>query len=160
MPHPPAQPKIYHIVHVDRLPSIIADRRLWSDATSVGCTYTGTTIGIALFERAKAGEVTAACLVRDRVLGITPFEAWQSRRSFEREDSLSRVQGQDPFVRTSRNPNEEVGRLGHAGRRRGGLARDWSFHVRDHIAVLCSLKSVNRVANIFRASELARPVAL
>lgn len=25
----PAQPKIYHIVHVDRLPSIVADGCLW-----------------------------------------------------------------------------------------------------------------------------------
>ena len=29
---PPAEPKVYHIVHVDRLASIVADRRLWSDA--------------------------------------------------------------------------------------------------------------------------------
>ena len=28
----PAQPKIYHIVHVDRLASIIADKRIWCDA--------------------------------------------------------------------------------------------------------------------------------
>jgi ssDNA thymidine ADP-ribosyltransferase, DarT len=28
----PANPKIYHIVHVDRLPSIVAEGRLWSDA--------------------------------------------------------------------------------------------------------------------------------
>jgi len=31
----PAQPKIYHIVHVDRLPSIIADGGLWCDAEIV-----------------------------------------------------------------------------------------------------------------------------
>ena len=30
---PPARPKIYHIVHVDRLNSIIADGHLWSDAS-------------------------------------------------------------------------------------------------------------------------------
>ena len=29
---PPAEPKIYHIVHVDRLSSIIADGNLWCDA--------------------------------------------------------------------------------------------------------------------------------
>ena len=29
---PPAEPNIYHIVHVDRLASIVADGRLWSDA--------------------------------------------------------------------------------------------------------------------------------
>jgi len=46
----PATPKIYHIVHVDRLPSILADGSLWCDeemarrkAVSPG---TGTTIGL------------------------------------------------------------------------------------------------------------------
>ncbi len=28
----PPQPKIYHIAHVDRLPSIVADGFLWCDA--------------------------------------------------------------------------------------------------------------------------------
>ena len=32
---PPTNPKIYHIVHVDRLPSIIAAGCLWSDAEIV-----------------------------------------------------------------------------------------------------------------------------
>ena len=35
MPPPPAQPKIYHILHVDRLASIVADGCLWSDAEVV-----------------------------------------------------------------------------------------------------------------------------
>jgi ssDNA thymidine ADP-ribosyltransferase, DarT len=42
----PARPKIYHIVHVDRLPSIIADGSLWSDAVMVTRQGTGTTIGM------------------------------------------------------------------------------------------------------------------
>ena len=33
----PAQPKIYHIVHVDRLRSILADEHLWCDAEVVRC---------------------------------------------------------------------------------------------------------------------------
>ncbi len=40
------QAKIYHIVHVDRLPSIIADGRLWSDAEMVRRPSADTTIGI------------------------------------------------------------------------------------------------------------------
>ena len=32
---PPRHPKIYHIVHVDRLPSIVADGCLWCDAEVV-----------------------------------------------------------------------------------------------------------------------------
>lgn len=46
MPQPPAQPKIYHIVHVDRLPSIVGDGCLWSDATIAQRQGAGTTIGM------------------------------------------------------------------------------------------------------------------
>jgi hypothetical protein len=42
----PAQPKIYHIVHVDRLASIIADGFLWCDAVMNQRAPTGTTIGM------------------------------------------------------------------------------------------------------------------
>ena len=41
MPQPPANPKVYHIVHVDRLSSIVADDFLWSDAVMVR-RHTGT----------------------------------------------------------------------------------------------------------------------
>ena len=40
----PRQPKIYHIVHVDRLKSIIADNYLWCDAEML--KLPGTTIGM------------------------------------------------------------------------------------------------------------------
>ena len=43
----PPQPKIYHIVHVDRLPSIIADGYLWCDAEMRKRSGTGTTIGMS-----------------------------------------------------------------------------------------------------------------
>lgn len=46
MPQPPADPKIYHIVHVDRLASIIADGCLWSDAIMAQRQGAGTTIGM------------------------------------------------------------------------------------------------------------------
>ena len=43
----PVKPKIYHIVNVDRLPSIVADGRLWCDATMrLRRDDTGTTIGM------------------------------------------------------------------------------------------------------------------
>lgn len=41
----PPHPKIYHIVHYDRLASIIADSCLWSDAHSRLRNSTGTIIG-------------------------------------------------------------------------------------------------------------------
>ena len=46
---PPVAPKIYHIAHVDRLPSIISDGHLWSHAEVSRRTRgdTGPTIGMA-----------------------------------------------------------------------------------------------------------------
>ena len=44
---PPSKPKIYHIVHVDRLPSIIEDGALWSDAALRRNPRAGTTIGMS-----------------------------------------------------------------------------------------------------------------
>lgn len=42
----PVEPKIYHIVHVDRLPSIVADGGLLCDADVASHASDGTTIGM------------------------------------------------------------------------------------------------------------------
>lgn len=42
----PDEPKIYHIVHIDRLASIVADDCLWCDAKMATRTSSGTTIGM------------------------------------------------------------------------------------------------------------------
>ena len=57
---PPTAPKIYHIVHVDRLPSIIADGSLWCDAemarrAEVNAAI-GTTIGMNSIKRRRLTE--------------------------------------------------------------------------------------------------------
>jgi ssDNA thymidine ADP-ribosyltransferase, DarT len=49
----PDQPKIYHIVHCDRLPSIIAERCLWSDAETVRGAPSGTMIGMPQIKRRR-----------------------------------------------------------------------------------------------------------
>ena len=43
---PPAEPKIYHIVHVDRLASIVSDGFLWCDAEAQRRASPGTVIGM------------------------------------------------------------------------------------------------------------------
>ena len=43
----PAHPKIYHIVHVDRLPSIVGDGVLWSDSEARDRGVGGTVIGMS-----------------------------------------------------------------------------------------------------------------
>jgi len=53
----PAQPKVYHIVHVDRLPSILADGFLWCDAEVVQRAPAGTTIGMNSIKLRRLGEL-------------------------------------------------------------------------------------------------------
>ena len=55
---PPAQPKIYHIVHVDRLASIVSDGCLWCDAVMVRRQGTGTTIGMNNIKYRRLNELT------------------------------------------------------------------------------------------------------
>lgn len=54
----PAQPKIYHIVHVDRLASIIADGFLWSDAEITSRAPAGTSIGMSTIKQRRLIELT------------------------------------------------------------------------------------------------------
>ncbi len=53
----PVQPKIYHIVHVDRLPSIVGDQYLWSDAKMVGRSPQETTIGMSHIKQRRLNEL-------------------------------------------------------------------------------------------------------
>ena len=49
----PELPKIYHIVHWDRLLSIIRSRKLWCDAVMTGQKHAGTNIGINEIKRRR-----------------------------------------------------------------------------------------------------------
>lgn len=53
----PAQPKLYHIVHVDRLPSIVGDGCLWCDREvfrrAPQGTELGTTIGMSSIKQRR-----------------------------------------------------------------------------------------------------------
>lgn len=74
---PPAAPKIYHIVHVDRLPSIIAEGQLWCDAeivrrVAVGQAL-GTTIGMNSIKERRLNELELSSHPGLRVGGCVPF---------------------------------------------------------------------------------------
>ncbi len=43
----PAHPKIYHIIHLDRLASVVSDAQLWCDEVMVSRDPSGTTIGMS-----------------------------------------------------------------------------------------------------------------
>ena len=49
----PENPKIYHIVHVDRLPSIIEQGYLWSDAKATELNLAGTRIGMSAIKERR-----------------------------------------------------------------------------------------------------------
>ena len=56
MPHP-LNPKIYHIVHVDKLEAIAADGYLWSDTELALLPVTGTVIGMSNIKARRMNEL-------------------------------------------------------------------------------------------------------
>lgn len=69
----PAHPKIYHIVHVDRLPSIIAAGRLWCDAEVLRRGLAGTGIGMSKIKQRRLEECRLASHPDLRVGDCVPF---------------------------------------------------------------------------------------
>ncbi len=50
---PPPNPKIYHILHRDRLPSVLSNGFLWSDGVVQRGDFSGTTIGMSAIKRRR-----------------------------------------------------------------------------------------------------------
>lgn len=69
----PDQPKIYHIVHVDRLASIIADQVLWSDSQITARAPSGTTIGMNGIKQRRLTELTLTSHPDLNVGACVPF---------------------------------------------------------------------------------------
>lgn len=69
----PTQPKIFHIVHVDRLSSIIADGCLWCDAEIVRRAPPGTTIGMNGIKQRRLYELTLTSQPGLHVGDCVPF---------------------------------------------------------------------------------------
>lgn len=72
MTQPPVQPKIYHIVNVDRLPSIIAHGRLLCDSEIVKLQLPGTTIGMGSI-KARRLQLPVKCYANAVVGDFVPF---------------------------------------------------------------------------------------
>ena len=70
---PPSHPKIYHIVHVDRLPSIVADGCLWCDAEVVRRAPPGTTIGMNKIKERRLTELALSSHPQLHVGDCVPF---------------------------------------------------------------------------------------
>ena len=124
MPPPPAQPKIYHIVHVDRLASIIADGCLWSDAEVVKRGQPGTTIGMSGIKVRRLA-LPVECHPGDYVGEFVPF--YFCPRSImlyvihcANHPELTYRGGQGPIVHLEADLHEVVAWADASGRR-------WAF---------------------------------
>lgn len=69
----PAAPKIYHICHIDRLPSIVDDGVLWCDAEVVQREPAGTTIGMSDIKTRRLDELTLTSYPDLHVGACVPF---------------------------------------------------------------------------------------
>lgn len=72
MPTPPAQPKIYHITHVDNLPAIIADGGLVSDAAMIEQGGPTMAIGMSDIKERRLG-LPVKCHTGSHVGDYVPF---------------------------------------------------------------------------------------
>lgn len=97
----PANPKIYHIVHVDNLASIIAAGGLFSDAVMAGRPG-GTVIGMGRIKARRLNELHLSCHPGLRVGQCVPF--YFCSRSVmlfmihKRNEELAYKGGQEPIV--------------------------------------------------------------
>lgn len=98
----PDRPKIYHIVHLDRLASITSDGFLWSDAIMAGRKNIGTTIGMHRIKDRRLNELKLSSYPDLHVGQCTPF--YFCPRSVMlyliccRNEELSCKDGQEPVV--------------------------------------------------------------
>jgi hypothetical protein len=69
----PAEPKIYHITHVDNLPRIVADGGLLSDAVMVAGGGPEVTIGMSEIKRRRLDELEVTCHPGTLVGEYVPF---------------------------------------------------------------------------------------
>lgn len=120
----PQSPKIYHIVHVDRLPSIIDDGCLWCDAEIVERNPPGTTIGMNSIKHRRLG-LTLTSHPDLRVGACVPF--YFCPRSvmlylihMANHQELAYRGGQGPIVHLEMGLHKVVEWAGQNGRR-------WAF---------------------------------
>lgn len=69
----PAQPKIYHVTHVDNLAAIVREGVLVSDATMLARGGPSVTIGMAAIKRRRIEEIMVSCHPGTMVGDYVPF---------------------------------------------------------------------------------------
>ena len=104
--------KIYHIVHVDRLSSILTDRCLWSDAVISQCTNNGSMIGLSNIKQRRLHELTLNSYPDLHVGDCVPF--YFCPRSVmlylihRRHPELAYQGGQEPIIHLQADFNRVI----------------------------------------------------
>ncbi len=121
---PPAAPKIYHIVHVDRLASIIEHDMLWCDTKVLNRNRPGTNIGINEIKKRRLNN-PVRCHPGLNVGNCVPF--YFCPRSVmlylihkANHPELTYRDGQDPIVHLEADLHETIAWAGQNQRR-------WAF---------------------------------
>lgn len=144
----PAQPKIYHIVDVDRLPSIVADQRIWCDAKVIERSAAGTTIGMGDIKRRRLTELRLESHPDLFVGQFTPF--YFCPRSVTRfliyranHPNLTYKGGQGPIIHLEADLYATVERAEKEGRRRAYTLSNAGARYFEDRSDLASLKEIN-----------------
>ena len=145
---PPAQPKIYHIVHIDRLASIIADNRLHCDATMVNRQGAGTRIGMDEIKRRRLEELKLSSRPGLRVGQCVPFYfcprsvmlyiLWQANHP-----GLTYRGGQGPIVHLEADLNATVAWADREARRWAFTLSNAGAHYFEDRCQLAQLPEIN-----------------
>ena len=109
----PAQPKIYHITHVNNLASIVNDRKLLPDAAMLQRDSPNVTIGMSAIKRRRIQEINVLCHPGTKVGDYVPF--YFCPRSVmlflihkANDPDLSYRGGQEPIVHIEADLHEVV----------------------------------------------------
>lgn len=73
MTQPPANPKIYHITHVDNLTNVIAQRGLWSDREMIDQGLAVNTVGLSDIKQRRLERYEVGCNPGTKVGEYVPF---------------------------------------------------------------------------------------
>lgn len=138
MSQPPARPKIYHILHVDRLTSVVADGGLSCDAVMVNRHGTGTTIGMSGIKQRRL-TLPVDCHSPDCVGDYVPF--YFCPRSImlyvifcANHPDLAYRGGQGPIVHLEADLHDVVGWA-------DGNQRRWAFSLSNAAAIYAQFRS-------------------
>lgn len=134
---PPAQPKIYHITHVNNLQAIIAENAMVSDAVMIGRGGPALAIGMSSIKQRRL-TLPVDCHPDDSVGNYVPF--YFCSRSImlyvihrANHDELAYRGGQDPIVHLEADLREVVDWADAAGRK-------WAFSLSNAGAVYAQFR--------------------